>query len=207
MEATLLRPEHSSIFRQPPSREVDDAWERITNVRPIPVTREDVLKLGKEPEQFAKFPESFGFGPEAYMGRLDIFHVIHCVDQVRREAYFDHYYGKHWGTRANASELHKTHISHCVHIILQNIMCSPNLDVYLHFWADANPSAFPDFNVNHKCFDFERLLKWQEENSVDIEEFGAVRRLANEEPRKMTPEFKKLFAYEGLDQFKGNEVA
>src|SRR6187549_3157959 len=107
MDATLLTPEPAPFHRQPPSPEVDAEWERITNVRPIALTRDEVIKLGKNPEQASKWPESFGFGNDAYIGRLDIFHVIHCLDQIRREVYFDHYYGKHWGTPQNASELHK----------------------------------------------------------------------------------------------------
>lgn len=207
MEATLLAdPNTNSIFRQEPSDEVDAAWNRLANVRPISITREDVVRIGKDPAQAAKFPESFGFGPDAYIGRMDVFHVVHCLDQVRREAHFDHYYGALWGTRANGSELHRTHISHCFHLLLQNILCSPNLDVYTHYWADAQANAFPDFSVNHQCVDFEAILRWQQENSVDVDEFAGIRRPDGYKPHIMTPEFKKLFGYEGPGQFEGEEI-
>lgn len=207
MKATLLTPDPAPIFRQPPSPEVDAAWDRLANVRPIPITRKDVILLGKDPDQASKFPESFGFGRDAYIGRLDVFHVIHCLDQVRREADFEHYYGKHWGNPGNASELHKIHLSHCFHILLQNLMCAPNLDIYTHFWADAQPNAFPDFNVNHKCIDFEQLLKWQEEHSVPVDDFGAIRRPDDYKPHIMTPKFKELFGYEGPGRYVGDEIA
>lgn len=82
MNATLLEPKPPTIFRQPPSPEVDAAWHRIANVRPIALTREYVLKVGKDPAQVSKWPGSFGFGPDSYICRIDLFHQIHCLDSL-----------------------------------------------------------------------------------------------------------------------------
>ncbi|KAL3417154.1 hypothetical protein PVAG01_11154 [Phlyctema vagabunda] len=195
MNATLLESYPSSIYRQKPSHDVDLAWKRLANICPIPLTREDVMKVGKDPKQAAKWPESFGFGPDAYIGRVDVFHQIHCLDTLRREAYFDHYYGKKWPHGTPTSDLHQTHVSHCIYLLLQNLMCTGNVDIYTHFWADAQYNAFPDFNLNHKCRDFEAILKWQEDNSVDVKEFEVIRRPVDYPPRIMTHRFKELFGW------------
>jgi hypothetical protein len=46
MDATLLKNEPLSIFRQDPSPDVDAAWERISNLRPIRILREEVIAAG-----------------------------------------------------------------------------------------------------------------------------------------------------------------
>ncbi|KAE8352700.1 hypothetical protein BDV28DRAFT_165360 [Aspergillus coremiiformis] len=195
MNATLLEPDPLPIYRRPPSPEVDTAWNRLANIKPIVIGRDDVVKLGRDPAQAAKWPESFGFGPEAYIGRLDIFHQIHCLDWLRREAHFDHYFGKKWPPGTPPSELHRTHVSHCIYILLQNLMCNANVDIYTHYWADAQLNAFPDFNVNHKCRDFDSILKWQEENSIDVDVFAAIRKPPDYEARVMSHRFKELFGW------------
>jgi Mycotoxin biosynthesis protein UstYa len=195
MNATLVEPDPLPIFRRPPSPEVDAEWNRLANIKPIVISRTDVMQLGRDPSVAAKWPESFGFGPEAYIGRIDVFHQIHCLDWLRREANFDHYYGRKWPPGTRASDMHRTHVSHCIYLLLQNLMCNANVDIYTHYWADAQLNAFPDFSVNHKCRNFDTILKWQEENSVDVDLFGAIRKPPDYEARIMSHRFKELFGW------------
>ncbi|PYH89273.1 hypothetical protein BO71DRAFT_453540 [Aspergillus ellipticus CBS 707.79] len=164
MNATLIEPDSLSIYRQPPSPKVDAAWKRLGNIKLIVISH---------PEDAAKWPETFGFGPHAYIGRIDVFHQIHCLDWLRREAYFDHYFGKKWPPGTTPA----------------------NVDIYTHFLADAQLNAFPDFSVNHKCRDFDALLAWQEENSIDVDEFGAIRKPPEHVARVMSHRFKELFGW------------
>jgi Mycotoxin biosynthesis protein UstYa len=114
---------------------VDEAWARIGDIRPISITRDDIIKIGKDPAIAVKFPESFGLGPDAYVGRLDVLHQIHCLDALRREANFDYYYGFAYADGlASITQLHKLHLSHCIYLLLEKIMCNANLEVYPHFW-------------------------------------------------------------------------
>lgn len=59
------------------------------------------------------------------------------------------------------------HLNHCVDIIAQNLMCSANTDVITLQWVETQFFPFPDFNVNHQCRDFDTLLDWTMQNSVD----------------------------------------
>jgi hypothetical protein len=106
----------------------------LGDIRPISITRDDIIKIGKDPAIAVKFPESFGLGPDAYVGRLDVLHQIHCLDALRREANFDYYYGFAYPDGlASTTQLHKLHLSHCTYLLLENIMCNANLEVYTHF--------------------------------------------------------------------------
>lgn len=176
MNSTLLPSREDEIYRAAPSPEVDKAWLKISNESPIAITKEEVIQLGKDPSTRVKYPPSFGLGEEVYAGRLDIFHQIHCLDALRREAYWDHYYGKKYESYEATPKLHKAHLSHCIYYLLQNIMCSASLDVYTHVWTDALNTPFPDFNMTKKCRNFDALLDYQERNAVKLNDFYAMRR-------------------------------
>jgi hypothetical protein len=193
MNGTFLEEQPISIFRQPPSPEVDAAWARIETQAPVPISRQNVENQGQDPSRAAKFPESFGFGPDAYIGRVDVFHQIHCLNRLRMHLHgnYDYYYG---ASHTN-NEYHQLHISHCVFMLLQNLMCTANVDVYTHTWIDAQENAFPDFSMNHKCRDFDAVLKWHDENSVPLEKFGALRKPADFKEHIMTHQFKEVFQW------------
>ena len=192
INGTLLNTQPQSIFRQDPSPEVDAAWERFAAVGSTSVSSEEVLKLGKDPTRTAKFPPDFGLGDDAHIAEIDVFHQIHCLDYLRREANYDYYFAdKH--LEGTALERHQTHTTHCVYLLLQNLMCNANVDIITHHWVDVQKHPFPDFNINHQCRDFEAVLKWQEENVVDPVKYQTLRRPVDEEPWIMSDEFRRMF--------------
>jgi hypothetical protein len=73
-----------SIARQFPNAEADATWEEdIELIRPIPITREQILKLGKNPDTVAKLEDDvWGLGDDAYVAALDIFHNLHCLNAL-----------------------------------------------------------------------------------------------------------------------------
>ena len=75
-------------------------------------------------------------------------------------------------------------------------MCTANTDVYTHFWTDTLETPFPDFNINHKCRDFEAIKEWQNENAVDEHKFVDLRRPDEYGlPRVMSHRFKEVHGY------------
>ncbi|TEY52546.1 hypothetical protein BOTCAL_0255g00110 [Botryotinia calthae] len=192
LNGTFLERENESIYRKPPSPEVDAAWARIETQNPIPLSRQDLLNQDKDPDMYAKFPESFGFGPDAFIGRIDVFHQIHCLNRLRMHLYWnvEYYYPDE-----QMGKYHQLHASHCVYALLQNLMCQGNVDTYGHYWVDMQENAVPDFNINHKCRDFEAILEYHDEIAVPLEKFGALRRPLDEPVRHMTHEAKEIFRW------------
>lgn len=171
---------------------MDKAWEQLGDLRLIPVTLDEVTAAGKVPEDVVKFPSSFGLGEEAYAGRLSVFHQIHCLDAVRREAYAQHYYPD--GVN-DTTGMHRLHLSHCIHYLLQNILCQANTDIYTHIWTDAQATAWPDFNVNAQCRDFDAVKSWHKKNAVDLKSFDNLRAPSGAKIHRMSREFKKVLGY------------
>ena len=75
-DGSLLPGNPPSLFRQEPSDEVDDAWNRLTNINPIPISAQDVKNIGYDPEIAARWPEEYGLGDDTYVARLDVFHEV-----------------------------------------------------------------------------------------------------------------------------------
>ncbi|KAK8094989.1 hypothetical protein PG997_001674 [Apiospora hydei] len=168
-----------SIYRQDPSPEVDAAWDRLSaeGIEIITVDEDAVVLSGKTPGLSVKAPLSWGRGDQAYVAQVDVFHQIHCLNELRKEINFGYYYGadgrlnRPGGPPAD----HVEHKRHCLHMLLQNLMCHADVDVITHNWMHYDvpdqpnrPAAepFADFNVIKKCRDFEALLGWAQRNAV-----------------------------------------
>jgi hypothetical protein len=81
------------IYRQDPSPAVDEAWEKIAKLDYFGVTAEDIHKMGKDAETAVVVPEDWGMGSNLYLVQLDGQHHLHCLNAIRKFAYFDYYLG------------------------------------------------------------------------------------------------------------------
>lgn len=192
VNGTFIDSEPPSIWRMDPSPEVDAAWSRIANVGMSAITRQDIEKVGKDPSISAKWPESIGLGSEAYMANIDIFHLIHCLNEIRKDLNFDYYFAGRWPD-GKPSAWRRKHTAHCFHLLVQHLMCHADVDIITYQWTDAQYNAYPDFGVYRQCRDFEALLKWQEENTVDPAVVHNLRAPPDVPRVQMSQEFREAF--------------
>lgn len=83
--------DENNIFRQDPSPETDQAWEDLIGgeANRILVSKEDWVKTGLDPEVGAQWVgDPTG---QTYMAEINVFHLIHCLDMLRRGAFMDYY--------------------------------------------------------------------------------------------------------------------
>ena len=97
------------------------------------------MRVGKDPTIAAKYPDEYGLGSDAYIVEIDVFHQIHCLNTLRKEINFEYYFGDQYPDRKNLPKFHKIHISHCLYLLLQNLMCQANVDVITHKWVEGQP--------------------------------------------------------------------
>ncbi|KUL85008.1 hypothetical protein ZTR_07783 [Talaromyces verruculosus] len=175
------------LGRREPGPITDDLWQDYEVQRIFKLTREQVIAMGKDPEMAVKLPdETFGFGSDAYMGGLDAFHILHCYNAIRTEAFKDYYfdgekyhmegYGPESIPKRDHSEMFWIHMRHCNDILVQFLMCNADTTMTTYSWVETQERPFPDFSVNKKCIDFDTLVRWRNENTLDTEEAGKVRR-------------------------------
>lgn len=153
-----LANESGSIFRQPPSPEVDAAWDRISLIGFHTISGSDIEKLERDPSKSVEVPLDWGHGPHAYLALPDTFHLIHCLNVLRKRMYPNYY------TERRVME--DVHPSHCLDVILQNLMCDSSLDVITYTWRQTQVHPWPEMSVNKKCRDFDTVLDWHTKTSV-----------------------------------------
>ncbi|KZL71972.1 DOPA-dioxygenase [Colletotrichum tofieldiae] len=173
---TLYDTSPPSILRQRVGDEADKEWHRIgDHVWPLVIGAADVSRLGKDPSVAVKIPEELGYGSDAYIAQTEVFHHLHCLDMLRREISYEHYYEPKEGPKPGGAQ-HQAHIGHCFDILAQAIKCTGSVDMITFNWVENWEQPFPDF-MNHKvCRNFDALLDWVNKKSMDPKVFQKMQR-------------------------------
>ncbi|KAI1109959.1 hypothetical protein F5Y14DRAFT_455539 [Nemania sp. NC0429] len=174
VNGTFSPPKDPTIARQLPNPAADAVWEDYEKVRPIPLTSSQIARIGKDPTTVAKFEDKlWGLGSDAYLADLDVFHQLHCLNVLRQYAYADYYKKK----PLNASDVHShanMHLNHCVDMLMTAIKCSGNGGFITSHWIPDVEYPQPDMSINRKCIDFERLVEWRNNNTIDLDKYEKV---------------------------------
>lgn len=180
-------PHNVSIFRQPPSDEVDAAWERISNGRDIVISRDEVIRLGKDPEQTVRADPSWGFGDDAHLGLVHAMHQNHCLDSLRKAVYYNYYYRNKRGFDANPPDdfraKYYSHMDHCIEFLRLDIACKADLSISTCRWMEGEKEPEADFNTWLQCPNLEDVLDWHANHEIN-------RKLSLDEERDRWDNFK-----------------
>lgn len=168
------RPEHpENIYSQDPSPEVDAAWEKVSHAMTfISLTAEDAKRLGKDPESLIQIPEGMRDAGH-HLSSQDTLHQFHYLDYLRKSLIhnYHYYWGDKWGFWPPFSLVR--HMTHCVDILGQHIMCNTDMELYTYNWRVGEETKWPDFGVKKTGRDFNVLLKHLEETQpADLGEFS-----------------------------------
>ncbi|KAK1828687.1 hypothetical protein QBC39DRAFT_264567 [Podospora conica] len=157
-----------NIYRQPPSPAVDAAWEELgIDYRSTVISYDEGLKNGLTPAHVQR-DEKYGGG---FLVNVEGMHHLHCLNLVRQAAYFNYQYYKDLGTHSfkNGERILQLHVSHCIDTIRQVLMCNVDTRVLGQVWYDKeHPRAFPDFNSQHTCKNYDAVRAWAEERQLPI---------------------------------------
>lgn len=139
-----------SIARAMPNPASDALWEEIELARVIPVTRAQIMKMGKDPSTVTKLEDDvWGLGDDSYAATFDLYHQLHCLNALRRIAYGSTYYrsdGKQGNASRSGDDLgsQELHINHCVDILYQALICSGHVNLLTSHWVETQDHPFPD---------------------------------------------------------------
>lgn len=143
INGTVFPPKNPDIGRQMPNPEADRVWEEWELNHIIPVTRADILRMGKDPSTAAKLEDSiWGLGDDAYAAILDVYHHLHCLNSLRHIAYGD-YYNAH-GASTTKPTMHEVHLNHCIDVLVQALKCSGNVNLITMHWVETQTYPYPD---------------------------------------------------------------
>ncbi|KAJ9653550.1 hypothetical protein H2198_007270 [Neophaeococcomyces mojaviensis] len=149
-----------SIWRQNPSPAVDEAWESISDTSLFRITRADVLALGRDPSTTTAVPPSYNLGADLYFAELDGQHQLHCLNAIRKYAYFPYYFGDKYNDTISMPVFHQHHLSHCLDILRQNLLCQESTDIITYQWVEGQSIPQPDFSIEKVCKRRDQIVDW-----------------------------------------------
>ncbi|KAJ8060844.1 hypothetical protein OCU04_009928 [Sclerotinia nivalis] len=157
---SLLKPNE---YRQDAGPEVDAAWDNLgINYRGVVIPAAFAARSGIETDQ-VKINEKYGGG---YPANLEGLKQLRCLNLLRQGLWynFDYYQKKGEGAFKNDSPKLKLHVSHCLDLLRQQLMCTVDIGVMGQVWVHPEtPEAYVDFNTKHRCRDFDAVRDWAKE--------------------------------------------
>lgn len=157
-----------------PNNASDEIWDEIELTRIFPVTKADIIKMGKDPSTVVKLEDKlWGLGDDAYATTFDLYHQLHCLNSLRQIAY-GRYYERVMGDTEGERSIREIHINHCADILYQALVCSGNVNLITMHWVETQTYPFPDMSVNRQCINFDKLTEWRKENTVDMDRYVEV---------------------------------
>ncbi|KAG2365815.1 hypothetical protein BDR07DRAFT_1328799 [Suillus spraguei] len=162
-----------SIYRGPPSPEIDAAWNRISrNVGPTQMTRDELLKANATNlRSKVRLPDKVGGG---YMASIEISHQMHCMNLLRKATWSEYYEPTDIAFQSTP-EILRLHFDHCIDMIRQNIMCRADVTMITWYWVEGHTVPYPNFNTRHRCRNFEKIIDWSVKHAVHIDNSEVTR--------------------------------
>ncbi|KAH8807208.1 hypothetical protein F5884DRAFT_788773 [Xylogone sp. PMI_703] len=155
-----------NIYRKEASPEVDEAWQALgVDYRVAVVPSDQAERAGLTPD-YVQINEKYGGG---YVANVEGLHHLHCLNLLRQSLYYnyDYYHDLGQGAFKNDDFVVRYHVTHCLDILRQQLMCTVDTGMLGQIWWNkTHPNAYPDFNTEHKCKNFETVRKWAEERQA-----------------------------------------
>ncbi|KAI1166711.1 hypothetical protein F5B18DRAFT_28097 [Nemania serpens] len=159
----------------PPSPELETKWNQLWSQGSVEVSEGGVETMGKSTEYLKHASDDPNRG---YTGVLEVFHHLHCLNQIRQFTWKD-YYATHmaeWvAENGQLIDLNVTnhqsvgdrmHVDHCIEALRLQLMCAGDVTPLL-LKIDPVMGEIADFNVHHRCRKWERITDWQYDNSLE----------------------------------------
>ena len=162
-------------MRQEPSSAVDKLWEAYETLDIFPITRDDVIALGMDPNLAVQLKDDdFGLGQDKYMAAFDGIHKIHCLNELRKMTFAD--YGDRSPKKKRHGKLWWIHLRHCVDMLMQDHLCHADADIITYYWVDTQNHPWPNLGVNKRCRSWDQIAGWGQSRYVDQQKVERMRR-------------------------------
>jgi hypothetical protein len=179
-----------SIWRADPGPEADRAWDKLTWQNVFAISKEEAAKItGGDLSSTVRVPENWGYGTDMRLAKLDLGHQLHCLNVIRKGLSPEYYMKDEIRGR-----LYWGHLKHCLHIVLQQILCTANTDLILYNWQETQRWPVPNFSFERKCRDHKTILDWAEKQAIPFTKERWDELLPTEDT-KFTPVSERLWWY------------
>ncbi|QUC23353.1 uncharacterized protein UV8b_07594 [Ustilaginoidea virens] len=132
-----LEPDVPSPFRGKPRPELDEAWANVTE--------------GHATQGAAMHGDS-------YLGLVEVFHHVHCVDFIRKYIFKEHY--PDWRNLGGPPEAVLGHVDHCIDLLRQKVLCDADVGLMAYSYDPETKFAKARTSNMHMCRDFQAIKDW-----------------------------------------------
>ncbi|KAH8596228.1 hypothetical protein B0O99DRAFT_621302 [Bisporella sp. PMI_857] len=146
--------DNSSVFRGPPSPEVDEAWTSLFRYGDMLISEEELNLLNRTSIQVSD-------GSGKYLATPDTYHQLHCLWWLYQFAHPEAYTLK--------PTKHITvidHVDHCLDLMRKWIQCHASASMMTYQWMPDTRIPWGNFEVDSVCVDWEHYSNWVTERAV-----------------------------------------
>ncbi|TGO30050.1 hypothetical protein BPAE_0008g00420 [Botrytis paeoniae] len=155
----------SSAWSGAPSNETDQAWKNLVedDMGAFSISGKLFQQVNPSLETGVRVP----YEPEdKYVATFDVVHKLHCLNLIRQSFYPDRY-PDYQGFHGHTSMEVQAHREHCIEQIRQSLMCSGDLSILTYNWVKGERMPKPNFKTVHTCQNWDHVVGWARENSVE----------------------------------------
>ncbi|KAI1156484.1 hypothetical protein F4825DRAFT_258594 [Nemania diffusa] len=147
-----------SIFKGPPSKQLDEAWNRLVD-QPMILVSNKTLEAFDPTSKPSKGIEGH------YYATVEVYHQLHCLDITRKFIWRDHY--QHVDTFQDPPDMLWEHVDHCIDLLRQVLMC--NGDIGLIFYTDVGKrQPVARVSTTHMCRNFSEITEWVNKHDSEL---------------------------------------
>ncbi|KAM3067999.1 hypothetical protein ACMFMF_009366 [Clarireedia jacksonii] len=153
-------------YRAEAGLEVDAAWDELgVNYRSIVISKAVAAKSGIRCDHL-KMTDAFEGG---YLANVEGLQHLQCLNLLRKGLWYNYnYYAEQkQGSFADEIEILKMHVSQCLDILRQQLMCMVDTGLVGQIpphSKESHPSF--DFNTKHKCKNFNAVKSWARDRQL-----------------------------------------
>ncbi|KAF7595707.1 hypothetical protein BBP40_005151 [Aspergillus hancockii] len=159
-----------SQYRGPPTVELEKAWNDLWDHPEVSIPKDTMTHLNRSGSMLDNYLVNPEAEKESYIGGLEVFHQIHCLNYIRQFTWFlmDKYTEETLPTGFNIPlKALRMHTDHCIETLRLVLMCQSDVTPVLVKWGTMDPPVpEADFNSHHKCRNFEDIAAWNKKHAV-----------------------------------------
>ncbi|KXJ86420.1 hypothetical protein Micbo1qcDRAFT_140322 [Microdochium bolleyi] len=139
--------------------EIDRNWDNLTWGRYVLITEEEAKSTWGD-----NIADYFDHQRGGYVAGFDVFHTLHCLNNIRKALDPLHYPAGHAHNHSAAARGNPAndalHQDHCLEQLRQYIMCSGDMTPLPTKFYPGLGRNYVDSDVEHTCRDFNALHDW-----------------------------------------------
>ncbi|KAI8966863.1 hypothetical protein F5Y11DRAFT_308370 [Daldinia sp. FL1419] len=144
--------------------DVDAAWDGISAIGDTMISREEMIKLGLNPDTSLAITNPRD-GKPGYRVAIEVFHQLHCLNLLRQNVYKE-YYSPLGGDTSDAPEDLTGHLDHCIDALRQFVMCQGDIGVFSFHYPMGDEDPWPNYSTPHTCRNFDSIRQWAVDHTV-----------------------------------------